>query len=419
MIKRSTSTIRPPSRPEAGILLDSMDSTSGWSTTNCSVAQNTDWFTEGSASVKVTGSGTSTNADITKTGLSIPLAGFESITLDVNVETDMIPTDGQAIYFTLGIGGLTNYFQYVFGYCRKGITRNVTIHRDMFVAGGSATWTDIADRLWLRCGSVSGKTTIVSIDNIRINRKLPPQAGIVIGCDDCHDDHYDFLFPAMQERGLLLTLYAVRDWVGLGANNYTLEQLHEMHDAGMAVCNHSTDHFDALGLVLPHYGAEATYQQAYDNYEAMMSWQVAQGFTRDDEHLFGAYPRGSWNSNVIEACNALGIRMMRCVSGGLQAQNIEPYTSMMRNQNITPDGRTGQNAETWAAFKPYIDRIISTKSIGEITLHQLIDGTPSASDQMKQSVCLEMLDYIESKVASGDLVSMTPPMAWNAMRSNG
>lgn len=412
-------TVPAPTRPIDGLLLDAMDSTSGWTPTGCTLAANADWFTQGTASVKLTGTSSGINADIVKTGLSIPLAGFESITFDVNVETDLGDGVGQAFYVSLGIGGFTNYFTYVFGYCRKGITRNVTIHKDMFTANGTAAWTDTCDRIFIRAGSVTSKTIAVSIDNIRINRKLPQAAGIIIGCDDCHDDHYDFLFPAMQERGLLLTLYVVRDWVGLSANNFTKEQLDEMHDAGVCVCNHSIDHFDALGLVQPHYGGEATYKQVYDNYSAMMDWQIENGYTRDDEHLFGAYPRGSVTTNVVEACNDLGFKMMRCVNGGLQAQNVEPYTSMMRNQNITPDGRTGQNAETFAAFKPYIDRIISTKAIGEITLHQMITGSPSASDQVTQSVTLEILDYIQEKVAAGQLVSMTPPMTWNAMRSNG
>lgn len=412
-------TVPAPTRPIDGLLLDAMDSTSGWTPTGCNLSANTDWFTQGTASVKLTGTSAGINADIVKTGLSIPLAGFESITFDVNVETDLGDGVGQAFYVSLGIGGFTNYFTYVFGYCRKGITRNVTIHKDMFTANGTAAWTNTCDRIFIRAGSVTSKTIVVSIDNIRINRQLPQAGGIIIGCDDCHDDQYDFLFPAMVERGLLLTLYVVRDWVGLSANNFTKEQLDEMHDAGMAVCNHSIDHFDALGLVQPHYGGEATYKQVYDNYSAMMDWQIENGYTRDDEHLFGAYPRGSVTTNVVEACNDLGFKMMRCVNGGLQAQNVEPYASMMRNQNITPDGRAGQNAATFADFKPYIDRIISTRSIGEITLHQMITTSPSASDQVTQSVTLEILDYIQEKVASGELISMTPPMAWNAMRSNG
>lgn len=72
-----------------------------------------------------------------------------------------------------------------------------------------------------------------------------PRKPIILTFDDAYDHHYSFVFPLLQEFGMVGTFYVITAALDNGwAGHMTWEQAAEMANAGMEMAAHTKNHID-------------------------------------------------------------------------------------------------------------------------------------------------------------------------------
>lgn len=392
-LRNATTSRRYPPQANGGVF-DTLDVTTGWSAGAGSVATYNSWFTEGVGALRVTGPGANQAAFISK-AIALQGPSIQNVTLDVNILSTLTYAQGQVVTVYLSADNFTSWLQcsaYAGSGLRQGVNRNVVFHKDQFTQGGiqATTWASAITHVRLRLDALSGVTSDAAFDNLRLNYKSPG-AGVVVSADDIWADLYEQIWPACVARDIPLTVYCISDFIGQ-SGRCTLAQLQEMHDAGVMICNHGKTHLDLTAGPSNQADTEAEFSE-------YITFAQTNGWTRDDEHLHGAYRSGHYNSTSIAAMAALGMKSMRTTRGGFHPHHLED--TCYKLPELPADGTT--IAASVAAFDAYLDQLEDSGGFADVNFHLWTDDTPSLDTQCNATVAAGILDSIVTRRAAGTL----------------
>ena len=99
----------------------------------------------------------------------------------------------------------------------------------------------------------------------------------------------------------------------------------------------------------------------------ILSWLINNGFTRDDGHLYGTYPNGSYSQETIDLCKANGIkgfrqvfqRMREDIDNVEEANGKNKFEPFLNGGIAEPLKISGERPATYAEFVANIDKTIT------------------------------------------------------------
>lgn len=226
-----------------------------------------------------------------------------------------------------------------------------------------------------------------------------PNGMVAITADDHYRSQYEILRPILEERGIPATLAITplhNKRVFGSRTAFTFAQLVDMHDRlGWALINHTVSHTN-LSTVGSPADVEAQVMPVVD-------WFVDQGFTRDEEHLFFAYPNGATGEIAEEALRVLGFRAARRSSGGNEPFPVEDRFEV----RAVGLGQTA-TAEDGIAC---VDQAAAENGLCVIVLHSLADE-PSTPLDYRTEYMVQVADRIAELEGAGTLRAVTFPEAF-------
>lgn len=318
-----------------GIQLETFENASGFTVTGtgATISDNTDWFTQGAKSMRITA--TSGVVAVVKRTAAIDTKLMRShsgnIEFDLNIETDLDTTYAD-FNLTFINASRTKYvtrsFKDPYSMNLKNginhISAPMTPINDyaMYTIGGIGEF-DNYDVLELRLTPKAGKTCIVSVDNLSMGAVYRPT--LVVGFDDGYSSVYDVAYPILSALGIVATVYVIPTLVGT-TGFMDLAQLHLLHDAGWCIANHTYNHSVMTGLSL----AEQKTQIHTCN-----TWLIDNGFYSGVGHV--AFPTGVYNADTVTALKELSQKTGRATtgSGGSYADRGYMYNPIPRDCTST------------------------------------------------------------------------------------
>ena len=266
----------------------------------------------------------------------------------------------------------------------------VVIPSSAFISNGGVTWKDTITAVQYRLFFAPAQTMNVTFLEMKNNLKGTPR--MVLTFDDGYTSVYTTAFPIMQQYGIVGTVYVNTALVGT-PGRLTLEQLHELYNAGWTIANHTPNHTNLITGSLTN--APGTTVLTVDQVKAIVKpgidWLLANGFTR------GAYdfalPFGMYNDNVLEALKELGIRTDRTVMIGMTAI---PADDLLEISPQGPNGDgypNGGNYTTFAKAKTMVDNTIAAKVSTFFMMHEITD-TPASGLEWATTDFTQFIKYL-------------------------
>jgi peptidoglycan/xylan/chitin deacetylase (PgdA/CDA1 family)/methionine-rich copper-binding protein CopC len=266
----------------------------------------------------------------------------------------------------------------------------IVIPSSAFSSNGGITWKDTITALQYRLYFATGKSMNVTFLEMKNNLKGVPK--IVLTFDDGYTSVYTNAFPIMQQYGIKGTVYVNTALVGT-TGRLTLQQLHDLYDAGWTIANHTPNHTNLITGSLTN--APGTTVLTVDQLKAIVKpgidWLLANGFTR------GAYdfalPFGLYNDNVLEALKELGVRTDRTVMIGMTAIPADDLLEI-NPQGPNGDGYpNGGNYTTYDKAKTMVDNTIAAKVSTFFMMHEITD-TPASGLEWAKTDFTQFIKYL-------------------------
>lgn len=171
--------------------------------------------------------------------------------------------------------------------------------------------------------------------------------------DDGYESTYTVAYPILDKYGLTGTVYVIPSLVGT-EGHLTLEQLHELADAGWEIGSHTMTHPDLTEISL---------QEAEVELAASKAWLEGAGFRVDSF----ACPYGEYNDAVVELVKKYYLSHRTSWPRGFNQLPLDGE-SRYRLKNVWTDNQT-----TAAEVKEWVDKsreargwlILSFHRIGE------------------------------------------------------
>ncbi|MGB9201609.1 Ig-like domain-containing protein, partial [Methanobacterium sp.] len=250
----------------------------------------------------------------------------------------------------------------------------------LFAPSGGMTWNDTISQVEIRLYNSPGTSTNVTFLELKQNMDGVPT--MVLTFDDGYTSVFTTAFPIMQQYGMVGTVYMNMGYVG-DDGYLTLDQLHQLYDAGWTIGDHTPVHTDLSSL--PTVAAiVAIIQQGTD-------WLLDNGFIR------GAYdfalPFGYYNNMVLEALQECGIQTDRIVMIRTEANppdDLLQITCFGSDGNDYPDG---PEYTTTADAEAYVNQTIQAKSTTFYLMHQIVDS-PTTAIQWATADFTNFIEYI-------------------------
>ena len=148
---------------------------------------------------------------------------------------------------------------------------------------------------------------------------------VAIQFDDHFSSVYDIVFPLMEARGLVGTIYVNNSTIGW-VGHMTEAQLIEMNDAGWDIANHTVDHADLRTLSV---------SEQYDEFVNCKIALDALGMTRASMHV--AYPSGWYNADTLTAMADANMLTGRLSNTGWTHIDPPPVTNLFEIISPNPD----------------------------------------------------------------------------------
>jgi len=161
-----------------------------------------------------------------------------------------------------------------------------------------------------------------------------------------------------------------------------------MYNEGWDIGIHTKSHFDDI-TVLP---AEVKREE----YEFCLNWLLENGWTRGAYHV--CYPQGSFDEELIEILQEIGIKTARTTLTGIQpvpVENIYKLKCIPVGKDLSLD---------W--IKNEIDRAVETGSSIMFMLHQ-VEKDPVEVYAISTESFAEIVEYIDNYVKQGKLEVQT------------
>ena len=242
------------------------------------------------------------------------------------------------------------------------------------------TWNDTITGLQFRLYYEPESSMNVTFLELKKNIDGVPR--MVLSFDDGYTSVFTTAFPIMHQYGIKGTVYLNSAYVG-DPGRLTLDQLHQLYDAGWTIANHTPEHTDLTTLTSVA-AIKAVIQQGID-------WLLANGFTR------GAYdfalPFGSYNNMVLEALKECGIQTDRTVM--LRMTGI-PTDDLLQISQEGPNGDgypNGENYTTLAQAEKFVDDTIQNKVSTFVMMH-MIDDSPASGLEWATADFTNWIAYI-------------------------
>ena len=256
----------------------------------------------------------------------------------------------------------------------------IVIPQSLLTPYGGMTWNDTITGLQFRLYYESGSSMNVTFLELKKNIDGVPR--MVLSFDDGYTSVFTTAFPIMQQYGIKGTVYLNSAYVG-DPGRLTLDQLHQLYDAGWTIANHTPEHTDLTTLTSVA-AIKAVIQQGID-------WLLANGFTR------GAYdfalPFGSYNNMVLEALKECGVQTDRTVM--LRMTSI-PTDNFLEISQEGPNGEgypDGPNYTTLAQAEKFVDDTIQNKVSTFVMMH-MIDDSPASGIEWSTADFTNWIAYI-------------------------
>ena len=290
----------------------------------------------------------------------------------------------------LGVGG---------GSWHKG-WNNITLNKSDFQINiaGSLNWNSIQSFQIRIDASTNNIGTLFHFDSIFAggvnNYKIP----VCITLDDSQKDSYEMSI-IMNQYGIPTSLFVISDFVDnhvIYPNYLTKNQLQKLYQNGNHIGMHNQN-LNAFAL----------------NKELMLSessWLKDNGFTRDDGHLYGSYPNGSYNQESIDYAQSIGIKAIRSLTGINRDnyQGREATTGLIHYESIANGGIADKfriNSSKPTSLSDFTTKLNSaiSKRAAYLTYHHLFSEFTSKSEWVL------LAQYLRSKINDGTIECLTFP----------
>jgi hypothetical protein len=263
--------------------IDNFDSTSGWTTSNCSIATvsgDGDVLT-GTGSMKMT-TAVSTNSNCKHT--------FSTKTLPATVALQFkIDNPSNVSSIQIYLHTVTGYYKFFmsgngranYGAVADKWTYAIVRADQMAPISGPPDWGTVADptfpcdEIWLQIVTNSGGEANVTFG--RFTSFIGPDPVAVIFFDDAYDSVYDNAFPILKAAGVKGVVGAISSLVG-NAGFMTVAELLEVQAAGWDVVNHTWANTDFNDTGTPSYPSLITDENlTYYNLQQSKQWMLDNG----------------------------------------------------------------------------------------------------------------------------------------------
>jgi peptidoglycan/xylan/chitin deacetylase (PgdA/CDA1 family) len=209
----------------------------------------------------------------------------------------------------------------------------------------------------------------------------PRTAMITMTMDDGSWSLYNVAFKIFKEHGIPGTAYIVTGWFDVKPGRLSLEQMHEMQDAGWEIGSHSVNHMKLTQMPI-----KEAFNETYDS----KIWLEARGFRVNSF----AYPEGNFNSTIKQLAGSI-YDVTRATHNGYVSYSHVPTDRCVAGMDMPADHND--------TFR-YIDRAIAERSWIIFVSHAVhSDGGVVDNMQNLHSIA----DYIEQKVKEGKLKAVT------------
>lgn len=292
----------------------------------------------------------------------------------------------------------------------------IAFDKNEFVATGSPDWSSVK-RIYISLqAKTAGTFATINIANMRMIKRKPQNAKIIMRMDDGLRSVYDVARPIFQKYNISGTVFVNPEWVATDGSHklhpayggsheaMNLSELKELHDIGWTICSHTYNH---NLYVDPTVDASANYprkkySQAYHDLAATQDWLINNGFGDGAEsHVYGNH---YYNAQTLKAATDL---MLVDYSVHPKYSSYSPLPWAESVMHMGAETFVTKSGDTY----PTIDGIISRGGLCVPMFHRF-DG-----DNLDGSVSGETLDavleYICSKdnldvITAADLAYATP-----------
>jgi peptidoglycan/xylan/chitin deacetylase (PgdA/CDA1 family) len=284
------------------IVLEDFSDTANYSgygdVTNLIIENDTEHVVSGTSSLKITSQTPATNKRVIKTTnlQTTDFLGKSIYGLRVYIPQNAIPS---SITVFTGSGGVTKNFYYNVGSLKPGWNILVFSQADM-VNTGSDAWNLPRNMIMIRVYNQTGLNATVTCDALLWRKRTI--RSLRINFDDGIDSVYTQAYPVMASKGFKGTVYVNPATIDT-AGHMTLAQLHELHNQGWCISNHTYNHAKL---------SELTYAEQYNEIKSAQDWLIENGFLSGAYLL--AFPWGLYNDDTLAICDELNIEYARTVS---------------------------------------------------------------------------------------------------------
>ena len=277
---------------------------------------------------------------------------------------------------------------------------NITVLKSEFTINiaGSFDWNS-AQSFQIRVDAGTNNIgTLFHFDSVFLGGKKLEKIPVCITLDDSTKDSYE-MTKIMNQYGIVTSNFVIPDFVvnhSTYTNYMTLQMTKDLYDSG----NHIGMHHQAVsGFAL--------------NKELMLtvsSWLYNNGFTRDDGHLYGSYPNGSYHQESIDYAKQIGIKALRSLTGISRddAQRRESSTGLIHYESLINGGiadlyRVNSTKPTSVTDFTNKVNVAISKSAGFLTYHHLF------SEFTNRDEWIALAQYLKQKVDDGTIECLTFP----------
>lgn len=292
----------------------------------------------------------------------------------------------------------------------------IAFDKNEFNATGSPDWSSVK-RIYISLqAKTAGTFATINIANMRMIKRKPQNAKIIMRMDDGLRSVYDVARPIFQKYNIPGTVFVNPEWVATDGSHklhpayggtheaMNLDELKELHDMGWTVCSHTYNHnlyVDPTVEASANYPRKK-YSQAYHDLAATQDWLIKNGFGDGAEsHVYGNH---YYNAETLKASTDL---MLADYSAHPAYSSYSPLPWAESIMHMGAERFVTKEGDTY----PAIDTLLTRKGLCVPMFHRFdgdnLDG--SVSGETLEAV----LEYICSKenldvITAADLAYATP-----------
>lgn len=245
--------------------------------------------------------------------------------------------------------------------------------------------------------SADSLNTYMYLDSVFINYNLPTTP-ICITLDDSNKEQYEMV-NIMNKYGIPCTLNVIPEYIDnneVYQNSLNLQELHDIYCKGNDICCH---HQDIAAFALDE-----------TKVLAVRDWIKNNGFTRNNSYLYGSYPNGATNQNLIDYLKLNGFQGFRTDSGRNRddSQNAESTRGLTTREEILNGGIAdafrivGKNCNSFSYATTEIQKAIEHGAGMVILSHSFSEIGGKAEWEL-------LAKYLKEKVDEGVVECLTFP----------